>query len=243
MKYSFGGASSIGRRKENQDSFKIFYTKEKFLVSVVADGMGGHDGGSFASKLAVKFIENFFKSIKLVELSDKEIEKQLIFSIKKLHEKFKLSAIKKPELEDMGTTLNLNVFIKNNLYTINIGDSRSSQFISREIIQISLDHNLAFLARNDKNLDKFKGYTNYLTSSLGPKKETKLDIFLTKLNRKGYIIITTDGVHNFLSAGEIIKVLKNKNLNIDEKVETILRGAYQNNSNDNMTCVLVKYEN
>lgn len=242
MKYEHFGLSLQGRRQINEDSFTIFLTNENVLIVGVADGMGGHRGGKAASTLTIKLVEKLFKNKPLIDLSDTKIEKEIIWIVREIQKKLILFSEKNAELDDMGTTLNLCVFIKKKVFTLNIGDSRTSQFTRKDIIQITEDHNLAALAAKDKTLARYKGFTNYLTSSLGPKKETKVDMFITLLNKQGYILLTTDGVHNFVSSSEIVNVFR-EIPDLESKVKKILLLAYENNSNDNMTLVLVKYDN
>lgn len=243
MKTSFYGESDKGIRLENQDKFVIFKNKYDFLIFAVADGMGGHKGGRFASLATIKLVEYMYQNVNFGRMFQDEIEKYLIDSVKKI-QNYLIKEVNENNLPpDMGTTLNLNVIVKDNLYTLNIGDSRASQYLKRQkdIFQISEDHNLATLAEKDTFFSQFKGYSNYLTSALGPKKTSKVDIFITKLDRQGIILVTSDGAHNFVTTEEILKILKQKN-DIKDKVISVVNQAKKNKSTDNITCVMVEYE-
>ena len=235
------GYTDQGIRTENQDNFTVFKNKYDFLIAAVADGMGGHEGGKYASTVTIKLIEYIFKNIDFGKKSDQEIQDFLLEAISKIQNYLIQETEEKDLPRDMGTTLNLDLFVKNKIFTLNIGDSRTIHYTKKNIVQISEDHNLSTLAKKDPNFAKFEKYSNYLTSALGPKKDSKVDIFITPLEKIGMIIITSDGVHNHISKEEIIKILKNKEV-LKNKVEAIVNKALFNKSTDNATSVVVKYE-
>ncbi len=234
------GNTKTGTRANNQDVFLIFHNQFDFLITIIADGMGGHKGGEVASKFATEHIKKYLDSIDFSNKSNETIQYQLMLSLKKVQNDFFDNLKVQPEFSDMGTTLNLNLFVKNKMFSLNIGDSRTSQFFKREIRAITEDHNLATLALKDPKYKEYAGYTNLLTSSLGPKKETKIDLFVTPLVKKGYIIQTSDGVHNFVKKEDFKKILKSKN-SLEDKVDAIINCAFDKKSNDNMTVVVIEY--
>ncbi|BDV02550.1 MAG: protein phosphatase [Candidatus Hepatoplasma vulgare] len=241
IRYKYAGLTRQGIRNENQDDFIIFDTKNKYIVAAVADGMGGHLDGKLASKMTIELVKKIFYNIDFNNLSDVEIQNLLITYMKDI-QSFLNEEVEKRDLSfDMGTTLNLNIFYGNKLFTINIGDSRATLWEKNHHFQISEDHNLAQLAKKNDAFKKYSNFTNYLTSALGPRRDSKVDIYVTLLDKKGYIIITSDGVHNYLKDEEYNKILKKKTT-IEEKTKKIIETAEKNKSVDNMTCILVNYE-
>lgn len=241
IKYKYAGATRQGIRNENQDDFIVFETEKKYIIAAVADGMGGHLDGKIASRLTIKLIEKLFYDIDFHNLTDYEIQNLLVAYMKKVQTVLNEEVDKQKLSFDMGTTLNLNIFYGPKLFTINIGDSRATQWVKGNKFQISEDHNLASLAKKNDAFKKYANYTNYLTSALGPRREAKVDIFITLLDNKGYILITSDGVHNYVKDEEYNKILKSKTA-IEDKVEKIIDVAEKNKSVDNMTCILINYE-
>lgn len=241
MKFSFAGRTVKGVRSENQDNFTVFLAKNKsYLIAAIADGMGGYRGGKLASEVTINFIERDFKDLDLKYKTDNDIFNLMIKEIRLIQLKLIQLVQEKDAPFNMGTTINFNLIYNQKIYTLNIGDTRSSFYFQKKLKDISEDHNLATLAKKDINFLKYKKYTNYLTSALGPKRESKLDIFITNLEKNGILIIASDGIHNFLKAKELTKILKQDN-SLAKKVERIITKAIKNQSNDNMTCVLVKY--
>ena len=233
------GKTDKGIRKNNEDSFAAFSTPDSTVVAV-ADGMGGHIGGKTASKSTVVSVEEFLKGVEFTKLNDSEVSKTMINAVRQVQKNLKAMAEKDSELADMGTTLNLNVFAGKKLFTLNIGDSRCSHFSKKKLVQISEDHNLASLAQQGKIDKKYLDHTNYLTSSLGPNKETKVDFFVTELSKAGKVIVSSDGVHQFVSEIELTNILKSK-MDLETKTSEAVRVASENKSNDNMTIVVVEY--
>ncbi|NOQ50218.1 MAG: hypothetical protein GQ557_00940 [Mycoplasmataceae bacterium] len=235
------GETRIGKRKINQDVFVIFNNKHSFLITALADGMGGHNGGEIASQFAIKCVQKYFNNLNFATLTQEQSTDLIIFNVKKIQKSFIDYAKLKPELKDMGTTLNLNIFANDKLFSLNIGDSRTMQLLNREIVEITEDHNLSTLARKNPLYAKFSNYSNLLTSSLGPIKETKVDLFVTHFSADGYIIQTCDGVHNYVSNNEIKKILLSSKTDLKEKADNIIQKALKKGSKDNVTVVLVEY--
>ncbi len=243
-KLEYHGITETGRRPENQDNFILFKNKYKFLIAVVADGMGGHKGGATASKAVVKMVKRELNDINFNGLTDEEVRKILLTTVRTFQKDLKKVGEEFPQYADMGSTLNMNIFVGAKMYTINIGDSRTQSFIKRNLIKISEDHNMGTLADKDPRFAHYKGQYNMLTSSLGPNKHTSADFFITDLgdNKKGYILMTSDGVHNFISETSWIKIIKTPGKTLEEKAAKTIRTAYENGSNDNMTFILIRYE-
>ena len=131
--------TDVGRRREvNQD---YVYATDRPVgpfpnLLVVADGMGGHKAGDFASKFTVETLKK--------ELKESEAGKpEEIFraAIETANHKLIEAASQDVKLEGMGTTLVAATVIGNTLYFANIGDSRL-YLISDNIRQLSKDHSL-----------------------------------------------------------------------------------------------------
>ncbi len=234
------GISKQGNRKLNQDSLNYFINDHGFLVAIIADGMGGHEGGEVASQIAVDEITSIFKSINFELLKEKKIKETFLMSIKMVLDKMRQVAKKQVDLLEMGTTLNINVFVDNHVYILNVGDSRTSSITSKFVNSITVDQNLATIVQKFDRYNDYKNAQNILVSSLGPKKDLRIDLYKAKLNQNGYILITTDGVHNHISKEELLTEL-NSNQILETKLDNIIEKAYINGSSDNMSGILIKY--
>jgi len=241
-KLDYYGESEKGRRLKNEDSFLVFVNDFGNLIAIISDGMGGHKGGEMASKAVVKMIRKELKEVNFNSFDSVEAKSFLLTKIRTFQKDLKRIGEEFPEYNDMGATLNMNIFANDMIFTINIGDSRTQSFIKKELVKITVDHNLATLAESDPKFAHYKGQSNMLTSSLGPNKNTIADFFVTRLTHKiGYILMSTDGVHNYVSNISMMKIIKSNFKSMNEKVSDIIEKAYNNDSNDNMTFILIKY--
>ncbi|NQX83210.1 MAG: serine/threonine-protein phosphatase [Mycoplasmataceae bacterium] len=242
-KFDYYGKTITGRRLKNEDSFYIFKNKYEILIAIVSDGMGGHKGGATASKSVIKIIKRELNNFNFINMNEEKIKKILLTSVRILQKDLKRIGKEFPQYSDMGSTMNMNVFVNEKLFTVNVGDSRTQSFIKKELIKISEDHNLGTLAEKDERYAHYRGQSNILTSSLGPNKKTTVDLFVTELKSKnGYILMSSDGVHNFISDISWMKIIKSKSKSNEYKVSKVIKTAYENGSNDNITFILIRYE-
>ncbi len=245
-KIIYSGESKQGRREENQDSFLTLKTPDNVHVFAICDGMGGHYGGKIAAQETIKVIKTYFSLIEFSHLSSEKLKEELIFLVKKIQTKLLELSTEDVHLSDMGTTLNLSFLIGSNLYTLNVGDSRSYFFDGvNEIEVINEDHNLRYeMKKVNTNLpagSDVNVFSNFLTSSLGPTKQTILDLYLTKLSHRGFLFLASDGVYNFIDEKEVQNILLKK-IKIKKKADEIIKRAIQNESSDNLTCIVIEYE-
>ena len=134
--------SDIGKAREmNQDSYYVSMPSENTGLFIVADGMGGYNGGEIASKLAIQsaksYIENNFKEIE----KDKDSIIQLVASSMEyanmiVYEKSQENA----ELEGMGTTLEICLIYNNRAFIGHVGDSRIYRIRKEFMRKLTQDH-------------------------------------------------------------------------------------------------------
>ncbi len=134
--------SDIGKAREmNQDYYYIPKEEDPVQVYILADGMGGYNGGEIASKLAVttalSYIQNNFESIP----KEKEdilnlVKSAMEYANMVVYEK----ANSNKELEGMGTTLEVCLIYNNKAYIGHVGDSRVYRIIKEFIRKITHDH-------------------------------------------------------------------------------------------------------
>ncbi|WP_029906310.1 PP2C family protein-serine/threonine phosphatase [Mycoplasmopsis opalescens] len=246
----FGYKSDIGRRRlENQDAVKVFKNNYRMLL-ILCDGMGGHYGGSLASNIAINVIGQSF----MLELPN-ENESVEAFTAwfkhstdKARNEMLKIASNDEAKL-DMGTTVTAAyVDLKNQrLFVYNIGDSRTYVLTKSSVLrQISTDHNYMnmLIEQGLKPKDAAKVHQAHsLTSALGPNKRTKIEAsdLSDNFHKIRKIIVTSDGVHSFLSelALENLLILDEEPNKLCEKIITM---ALDNNSTDNASIGIIDLE-
>ena len=140
------------RRRINQD---YVFCSEAAIgklpnLFIVADGMGGHNAGDYASRFCVEFFKE------KIEQSDKELPIASIGdAIQETNKALRNKAMEQIELEGMGTTFVAATIIGNELYVANIGDSRL-YVIGKEMKQITEDHSLVEAMVKSGELDRLQ---------------------------------------------------------------------------------------
>lgn len=233
--------TNIGkRRKLNQD---FVYTSEEPVghlpnLFVVADGMGGHKAGDYASKLAVTTM------VEEIAGSDETIpEKLLGRAIETANGKVRESAERMPELEGMGTTVVAASCDGDTLSIANVGDSRLYIVSGHEIRQITRDHSWVeeMVRRGGLGRDEARNHPdkNIITRAVGAEDTIKADFFSVKLKEGDLILMCTDGLTNMLEDEEIRMILDGAR-DIVEKAEELVRRANENGGMDNISVILIE---
>lgn len=235
--------TDIGRKRQlNQD---YVFSSAKPLgnmpnLFVVADGMGGHNAGDYASKCTTETIVNeirnsFEKNPTII------IQKAIQIANKKIRE----AAAEDENLRGMGTTLVVATIIGKYLQVANIGDSRLYIIGKRGIRQITRDHSLVEemirlggLAREDARLHPDK---NIITRAIGAKDEVEADFFTEELEEGDIILMCSDGLSNMLEDRQIQSIVCDDALEeLIQKGDALVRAANDNGGKDNIAVVLVK---
>lgn len=229
-------------RSENQDRAAVFKNNSA-TFAILCDGMGGHTGGSHASSITIAtFEKEFNKSFPTKrELVDKWFQK----TIKKCGKAMTSFANGDVNLLDMGTTVTAALILEDEIRTYNIGDSRTYVY-NGLLHQITTDHNLRNYYINEYGYSDEKAATVLgaaaLTSALGPKKKSTIDtIKVRKSESVQYIILTSDGIHDYISKPNFEKIISS-NATLDNMAEALIKQGIKGKSSDNLTAVIVEVE-
>ncbi|MBY0757911.1 MULTISPECIES: Stp1/IreP family PP2C-type Ser/Thr phosphatase [Sellimonas] len=232
--------TDIGRRREiNQDY--VFATDQPIgnlpNLLVVADGMGGHRAGDFASKYTVEVLEKEVRN-------SKETHPEAIIgsAIQTANEKLIQEAESDSRLEGMGTTLVAATIMDRTLYFANVGDSRL-YLINKEIRQLSRDHSMVEemvrLGGLTEEEAKHHPDKNIITRAIGVKKRVEPDFFEYRLKGGDIILMCSDGLTNMVDDDEIFQIVKSSR-DIVEAVENLIQRANENGGADNIGVILAE---
>lgn len=226
-------------RRTNQDNYSNLITDD-FSLFVVADGMGGHNAGDVASKIAVESIRDYIKEKGAREDYTELLENSIIYANNKILEKSKLN----PEYYQMGTTIICILIDKNNkAYYTNLGDSRIYHLRDKKIKQITKDDSYVqtLIDTGAKDIDQalLDNYKNIVTKALGIDSKVEINISSLDLKKDDYIMLFTDGLTNLVEDNEIEEVL-NLDIGIQESCEILVYMANSSGGFDNITVTLVK---
>jgi len=226
-------------RKVNQD---YVFTSEKPVgnlpnLFLVADGMGGHKAGDYASRYAVEIVSGM-----VGRSAEKNPADILRTAIEAANEHIYLKAKEDENLEGMGTTLVAASCLGKNLQVANVGDSRL-YLVSDEIRQITRDHSLVAemvrLGELDAELAKTHPKKNIITRAIGAAETVEIDFFTVELKPGEAVLMCTDGLTNMLEDEEIRMLIKGQR-DIVEKVEVLVDEANKRGGVDNITVVLIE---
>lgn len=232
--------TDIGRKREiNQDY--VFATDETVgnlpNLLVVADGMGGHRAGDFASRFTVEVLAEEVQNSK-----ETHPEQILGNAIQTANERLMEEAAKDSRLEGMGTTLVAATILDHVLYFANVGDSRL-YLINKEIRQLSKDHSMVEemvrLGGLTEEEAKHHPDKNIITRAMGVKDKVEPDFFEYRLKGGDTILMCSDGLTNMVDDDEIFQIVKSAR-DIVEAVETLIQRANENGGSDNIGIVLAQ---
>lgn len=231
--------TDIGRkRKLNQD---FVYSSDEPVgnlknVYIVADGMGGHQAGDYASKCTV---ETMVREIRgCFEQSPIRI---LSRAIRIANDQVRRKAREDESLYGMGTTVVAATVLGKYLQVANVGDSRL-YIINEEVRQITRDHSLVEEMVRMGGLDREAARNhpdkNIITRAIGARDTIEIDFFHEELKSGDLILMCSDGLTNMLEDEEIGRILKTPGT-IEERAERLIDAANQNGGRDNIAVILI----
>ena len=204
---------------------------------VVADGMGGHKAGEYASRLAVEVVKQT-----LAECEQDEPEAMIKQAITTANRKIIEAAREDIRLNGMGTTLVVATVIERTLYFANVGDSRL-YLLNDEIKQLSKDHSLVQemvrLGGINQEDAKYHPDKNIITRAIGAKDNIEIDFFEYRLKKEDTILMCTDGLCNMVEDVEILHIVKSSR-DVVEAVERLIERANNNGGSDNIGVIVAQ---
>lgn len=238
--------SDIGRAREmNQDAYYASQPSDTVGLYIVADGMGGYNGGEIASSLAVtsakNYIENNFAEIEHTKEKLQELVKNAIeYANMIVYEKSK----EIEQLEGMGTTIEVALVHNNRVYIGHVGDSRIYRIRKNFIRKLTTDHSYVEKLVKDGTITRDQAEhhpkKNMLTNALGCTSYVEPDILVKGFQKDDILVLTTDGLTNMVSDEKIYSVVTDI---IEVAADELIEKANQAGGLDNITVVIVLNKN
>ncbi|VFB16230.1 Serine/threonine phosphatase stp [Urinicoccus massiliensis] len=225
------GATNVGKvRKNNEDAFKI---SNKDKIYLLADGMGGHLGGEFASSMAVQELEKL-----LVDVKDKAEIKE---AIEEVNRKIYQKSLEDENLSGMGTTLSLIKILDDHLYFANIGDSRIYCLKGKDLIQLTIDDSYVnyLLEVGAITSDQAKDHPkkNVLLKALGTTEDIEVFIQEVQWEEDDLYLLCSDGLTNMLEEEEIQEIISSNEA--EKAVDLLINQALDRGGKDNITVIVL----
>ena len=253
------GMSNVGCvREANQDSVAFWSHLETGTeLAVLADGMGGYEGGGLASSLAVDTVFEVFQEM-LCDLDILHPRKGLEPSIltpllltasQEANRNVRRARSDYPEYKDMGTTLLAVAMNSRQATIVHAGDSRCYKIQTDrfqrnlKFTQMTRDDSVVQAMLDDgiitpEDVSRIP-YRNMLTRALGPKEHVEFTVNSITLQPGDMLLLCSDGFYNAVSQAEISECLP-AGMPIQDQVGLLIEKSLQNQADDNTSVVLMK---
>jgi serine/threonine protein phosphatase PrpC len=237
------GMTDVGLvRQLNEDTWGWRRLSHRAKLFMVADGMGGHDGGEVASKMAVDTMsERAFSLEADAPQGQTAITAMIDTAFQAANNAIKDDALSKGT--DMGTTLTAMVqFDDKSAYFANVGDSRAYLFRQSALSQVSKDHSLVEQMVERGRISRIEARThphsNILLRTVGTEHDVEIDVFRVQLVTGDRVMLCSDGLWGEVEEVELATIL---NTYDDPRVVTreLVRAAHTGGGKDNVTVVIV----
>ena len=232
--------TDIGRkRKLNQDFIYLSETPIGNLpnVFIVADGMGGHNAGDYASRYAVETVVD-----EIGASFEKNPVRILGAAIEKANTLIRQSAQENEAYSGMGTTMVAATCMGRYLEVANVGDSRL-YVIGEQIKQITRDHSLVEEMVRMGGLDKASARNhpdkNIITRAIGAQDYIEPDFFDVELQAGNMVLLCSDGLTNMVEDEAIYQILTESG-SLKDRVEKLVETANRNGGKDNISVVVIE---
>lgn len=206
---------------------------------IVADGMGGHNGGDYASKLTVETMLS-----QVGDSFEKNPVKIFRKAISAANDLIRRKAAEIPDMEGMGTTVVAATCLGKFLQVANVGDSRL-YVVGKEIRQITRDHSLVeeMVRAGTISQEEARNHPdkNIITRAVGASETVEADYFTVELKEGDLVLMCTDGLTNMLEDEEIRMILGGAR-DIVEKAQALVDAANANGGKDNISVVLIEQD-
>ena len=234
-------ATDVGqKRKMNQDY--VFASADPVgnlpNLFVVADGMGGHNAGDYASSHAVGTVvdeirqDADFNPIKVIRHAIESANTEII-----------TQAQNDENLRGMGTTMVVATIVGHYAYVANVGDSRL-YLVNQQILQVTKDHSLVqeMVRMGAINAEQARNHPdkNIITRALGAERTVDIDFFDLKLEPGNVILMCSDGLSNMVEDSQIREIISDTEKNLEEKGKILISEANRNGGKDNIAVVLIE---
>jgi len=241
--YAIGKTDTGRHRDKNEDS--IFVSEERIgplgNLFIVADGLGGHNGGEVASAMAIDFFTRFLREDRDVcgGLLDAMMA-ALSFANAGIYGHAEAS----PELFGMGTTFSACSLSGGRLFIVHIGDSRIYRITKSGIAQLTDDHSyvneMVKAGRMTKDEAQVHPQKNIITKALGLDSVLEADGIVIDIDADadGMLLICSDGLTDMLPNADILAAA-NSGGTLEARAEAFVSEANRRGGADNISVILI----
>lgn len=240
-----GHKSDRGLVRENNED--ALYANDKLGVYILADGMGGHQGGEIASNIAVNTIAKILSSY-VREPKKKNVEEIVYTALHEANEEIVLLRKNDNNLLNMATTILISLFMDDVVNYIHLGDSRTYLYKKDDnLIQLTTDDSLVMEMVKQgiikKDEIRIHSLRNIVTRYLGEDRLSIPEVHKCTIGVNDCIILCSDGLTNMLDDKEIRSILRS-NISMGPQVvcNLLVESANMKGGEDNISVIIVQYK-
>ncbi len=236
LSISVGQATDKGRKAVNQDYHGVYIPDEPLLTTkgisvALADGISSSEVSQIASAAAVKsFLEDYYCTSDSWSVKS-SAKKVLLATNSWLHSQTRQSQHRFNMDKGYVCTFSCIVFKATTAHIFHVGDSRVYRLQGQRLEQLTEDHRLWI--SKDKS---------HLSRALGIQQQLELDYYAQELETGDVYILATDGIYEFVSEEFVCQTIHSSIDDLQLAAERILKQAYEQGSNDNLTLQIIRIE-
>ncbi|GKV64239.1 MULTISPECIES: Stp1/IreP family PP2C-type Ser/Thr phosphatase [Sporosarcina] len=243
MKYEIRSDTGL-KRTVNEDEAAVFvHSRNNAVLAVIADGMGGHKGGDYASATAVQMIGEQFMSASGEVETEQDWYDLLYDSVVDVNLYLYNKAQQDESYKGMGTTLDLALVLGDQCLVFHVGDSRIYQVTGKAIRQITKDHSFVNVLLESGEITEQEAEVhpqrNWIMKAVGSEKSIVPDLYTIDLPSKSYLLLCTDGLSNKIEKELMLDIIL-RNVPLAEKADNFVELANNRGGEDNITVILLE---
>jgi PPM family protein phosphatase len=238
--------TDVGCKRDNNEDYYAYWEPKDDAVferigrlAIVADGMGGAEGGQFASRIAVEAVRAVYASV-----SEEDPRQRLLTAFRKANAEVQQEAQQKPSLRGMGTTLSACAIVGQNLYFAHVGDSRVFLIRAGEAQQLTRDHSLVARLIESRTIRPEDAENHpqkhVLTAAVGVCDDLQPDFSPepVPLQHSDTLVICTDGLWGQMSSAEIAEIVSTRA--VQDACKALVQLAKERGGPDNITLQVLR---
>ncbi len=252
MGLNFGSKTDVGlKRRNNQDNLLVVRGEnlngELDALFVIADGMGGRQGGEIASEIVVKTLSESVMAHLAQRNGDKSpVDTAFLLetAVRDAHRKVKQRQAADEQLSGMGTTCVAAILDANELTLANVGDSRAYLLRGGRLKQMTQDHSSVWeqvqagqMTPEEARTSRFR---NQITRAIGSDFNAKPDIFRVELQAGDSVLLCSDGLYSEVNDDDMARLFAGV-ADPQAACENLVERALAAGGRDNVSVIALRY--
>lgn len=237
----FGLSDKGLKRSNNEDSF---YINKSNRFAIVADGMGGHQGGEVASFMCTSVMSSILEKQLKTKKENEEIKLLLQTALINVNKEIYERSMSDNNLHGMGSTFSFFLNNKDSGLYLNIGDSRIYLIRNQQITQLTKDDSIVaeLYDRGEITKSEYSSHPlrHIITKAVGIAEDLTVTVHQSDILNQDYIVLCSDGLHEMINDEEILFHVK-KNKTVRKICKRLVQTANDYGGNDNITVIAIKY--